>query len=134
MTDATAQALEAAFDILARASRAGVDQLRRTIAQWNGADSELRHLAWDEVRRIAAFSESAAADLEEIRRGVEEWIANASPLAQSTAYGVPRSERTDLVRDAAPAVLDAMVATRFAAGLSRGDFATLTEPWLEIAT
>jgi hypothetical protein len=102
-------------------------------AAWNTGDEPRRRVAWRAVRRAARASASDRA-LRDAQSAIMDWSNSWSPLVY---YGTPGSAmggaaQAQVIRDAVPALVDAVSALVVGGLIDGTDFETLYGPWRSV--
>ncbi|MFN8518722.1 MAG: hypothetical protein U0667_04870 [Chloroflexota bacterium] len=110
------------------------EQIRVLHAAWAGGDVTVRRRAWAHGKRIVARLGAEAAQ-REAGEAVRRWVSDFATGAISVPYAMNPSfrdqDRLDLRIAAAPAILDAILATIVGEELAEDERDELLGPWLE---
>jgi hypothetical protein len=126
--------------ILARIPALGESEVRVLHAAWQGGDSALRQRAWQRSKRLLATRElegtyQDAADL--VRRWTSDYTLVRTRTSAITFGLIPsfiEQDWLDLRIAAAPALLDAILASLVGEELQHEEQEELLGPWLEATT
>jgi hypothetical protein len=102
-------------------------------AAWNAADEPRRRLAWRAVRRAARASTDKRA-LRDAQSAVMDWSNSWTPIPM---YGYPGTgvlaeDLAQVMREAVPALVDAVSALVVGGLIDGTDFETLYGPWRSV--
>lgn len=99
-------------------------------AAWKAGNTRRRRSAWHAARRAARGAGRGSA-LEAARAAIMSWSNARSPIA---GYGIPSAGemRAQIMRGAAPALVDAVSALVVGGLIDGGDFEALYGPWRSV--
>jgi hypothetical protein len=120
--------------MLARLPTLGEEAVRVLHATWDGGDVELRMRAWQHGKRLLADQRAEAtyrAASEQVQRWARDYTSGRTGLPYELDQSFRDIGRLDLRIAAAPALLDAILASLVGDALEGDERDELLAPWLE---